>query len=63
MQRQTENEKMEAQNDQIMKDTHLKNQTEYNKKSSELQNETKKINFDRNAKYTDHVQKTNHVVK
>jgi len=56
-------EKLEAQNDQNLKDMYLKNQTQYDKDSGELQNETKKINFDRNAKFTDHVQKTNHVVR
>ena len=46
-----------------MKDTHLKNSTEYNKQSGELQNETKKINFERNTKYNDHVYKTVHVTQ
>jgi hypothetical protein len=49
MQRQIENEKVEAKNDQTLKDTHLKNETEFNKQSGELQNESKKITFDRNA--------------
>lgn len=63
MEREKENEKLEMENDQIMKDTHLKNQTDYNKQSLELQNETKKIQFDRSAKFNDHVQETNHIVK